>query len=85
MELPCYWITDPDIETPMGEAVVQYIDNTLLYLRDPNPSLHSALALIDMLGTFSSYWVNWNKSLVVALTPGPLPTVLFAPLLKVGI
>lgn len=44
-----------------------YADNILLYLEDAPFSLRAALCIIDELGIFFGFRVNWDKTLIFPL------------------
>lgn len=55
------------------ESVGLYADDMILYLSDSDPSLQTALQIIEKFGRFSGLKINWDKSQI-------LPIDIFPPL-----
>lgn len=55
----------------LEERVSLYADDMLLYLRDSDESLTTAVSLIREFGDFSGFRINWTRSVLFPLNPQP--------------
>lgn len=55
------------------EKIGLYVDDTMLYLADQEPSLQAVLEIIERLGKFSGLRINWDKSQILPLNQSPPP------------